>query len=499
MSGAALGLLLAAASPARAATYEVGPDRMYPDLAAVADLLEPGDVVELDGDVTYPGDVVFERPGTPEAPITIRGVRVNGKRPVISGGVNTVEARADHYVFEGLDLTAGDFRCFYHHAHDIVLRDAVVHDCPQHGILGADSDSGSLVLESSEIYKNGEGTQLHQIYMATDESAHPGSVFRMQHCYVHDANGGNSVKSRAERNEIYANWIEGGLYHELELIGPDGQDPGLAREDSDVVGNVLVKRNAGSFVVRFGGDGTGETEGRYRFVNNTVVVEPGGPAVFRLFDGLESVEMHNNVFIAADGGPVDLVREAEAAWATGARLIGGSNNWVSDGSTTVPPEWTGTAQGAEAGFLDLAALDVRPREGSPLIDGGGPAEGALAGHEVPSPLGAPEWEPPLQSAEAPGAAVARPMVGAIDVGAYEFGPHGGGAGGGGAGGGSSGAGAGSSGAGASGAGGSGFLGADADGGDDGGCGCRAAPRAPGAGMAAALVVLAVLRRRRPGV
>ena len=71
--------------------------------------------------------------------------------------------------------------------------------------------------------------------MATDETAYPGAVFRMQHCYVHDANGGNNVKSRAERNEIYYNWIEGAYYHELELIGPDGQAESLKREDSDVV------------------------------------------------------------------------------------------------------------------------------------------------------------------------------------------------------------------------------------------------------------------------
>jgi hypothetical protein len=44
---------------------------------------------------------------------------------------------------------------------------------------------------------------------------HPGSVFRLQYCFVHDANGGNNVKSRAERNEIYYNWLEGAVYHEL--------------------------------------------------------------------------------------------------------------------------------------------------------------------------------------------------------------------------------------------------------------------------------------------
>ena len=56
--------------------------------------------------------------------ITIQGIRVNGLRPVISGGTNTVEFRlSDHYVFEGFDVTGGSFRGIYHHAHDITLRD----------------------------------------------------------------------------------------------------------------------------------------------------------------------------------------------------------------------------------------------------------------------------------------------------------------------------------------------------------------------------------------
>jgi hypothetical protein len=42
----------------------------------------------------------------------------------------------------------------------------------------------------------------------------------MQYCYLHDQNGGNNIKSRAERNEIYYNWVSGGFYGEIELIGP---------------------------------------------------------------------------------------------------------------------------------------------------------------------------------------------------------------------------------------------------------------------------------------
>src|SRR6185436_5833994 len=98
--------------------------------------------------------------------------------------------------------------------------------------------------------------------MATDEVAHPGAVFRLQHSYVHDSdfnnagNGGNLIKSRAERNEIYYNWLENAFYHELELIGPDpngaqaGWTEALKREDSDVVGNVIVHRSAFGSVIR---------------------------------------------------------------------------------------------------------------------------------------------------------------------------------------------------------------------------------------------------------
>jgi hypothetical protein len=298
-----------------------------------------------------------------------------------------------------------------------------VHDCPAHGLLGADQDSGSLLLEYSEFFGSGSRDRYHQIYMATDEVAHPGSTFRMQHCYVHDGVGGNNVKSRAERNEIYYNWLEGGFYHELELIGPDpggaqaSWSEAAAREDSDVVGNVLWKGNTFS-VVRFGGDATGQSKGRYRFVNNTVVTESGGSAVFRLFDGLESVEMHNNVFFGRGGVSVNLLREVEAEWTTG-RVVGGSNNWVPEGASNVPPEWTGTLSGSNPGFVDISAWDLRPADTGALYDAGAASLSGPPGHAFPSPLTLPVLHPPQRLLEAPGSALARGADGTVDVGAYE--------------------------------------------------------------------------------
>jgi hypothetical protein len=418
-----------AAFEANAATYTVGPGETYEQIAELP-ALGPGDVVEITGGSTYDAFELWDS-GASGDPITIRGIAVDGVRPIIAGGVNTVAINANHFVVEGLDVTGGSSRCFYHHGDDIVFRDSVVHDCPSHGILGADNDSGSLTLEYVEVYGCGGGDSHHQIYMATDEVAFPGSVFRMRFCWVHDGNGGNGVKSRAERNEIYYNWIEGSYYHELELIGPDpwgaaeGWTEELAREDSDVVGNVLVKAgdNAEFSVVRFGGDATGQTWGRYRFVNNTVIVASADAAVFRLFDGLESVEAHNNAFYGAGGDGVRLMRQVEAVWADG-EAFAGTYNWVSEGSVDVPTAWTDTLTGSDPGFVDgdaAGGLDLFPIEASPLVNAGTSATAVTGEHAFPSPLLAPSSMPPMQAIDAYGEAAARPDDGEIDLGAYEFG------------------------------------------------------------------------------
>jgi hypothetical protein len=398
---------------AAAATYVVGPGRRYADLQAVAGLLAPGDRVEVDGGVTYPGGVVFRASGTAQAKITVVGRRAGPRRPVIGGGATTVEFRGDHYVFEGFELVGGTSRCLFHHGDDLTVRDAVIHDCPGHGVLGADDDSGSLTLSYVEIYRAGRGEGAHPIYMATDEVAHPRSVFRLEHCFVHDGTGGNLVKSRAERNEIYANWLEGAVYHELELIGPDASGPKRRREDSDVVGNVIKKTRPG-YAIRVGGDGTGETNGRYRFVNNTIVLAAGTGAAFRLFNGIESLEAHNNAIARDGGGPVRVLVEQEVRWAAGRPVIAGTNNWLPQGSSAVPEQWTATLFGRDPGFV--SASDLRLAEGSPLIGAGAPAPRAPAHFEFPAPLEGPADLPPPGALERIGAARQR-LRGPVDIGA----------------------------------------------------------------------------------
>ncbi|HHH12008.1 MAG TPA: hypothetical protein ENK23_08060, partial [Sorangium sp.] len=221
------------ANSAAAETYRVGPTRSYQTIQDTLPLLKPGDVVEVDGGHTYPGDLWFRagQAGTADNRVTIVGIRdADGNRPILYGGGSqqwhdmVVLIYGNYITLEGFEIVGDDnpdHSCIVNKADGTLLRDLLVHGCKAHGYLGTDDESGSLTMELCEFYGNGSGDKRHQIYAASDETMYPGSIFRMQYCYVHDAAGGNSVKSRAERNELYYNWIEGGEYHELDLIGPD--------------------------------------------------------------------------------------------------------------------------------------------------------------------------------------------------------------------------------------------------------------------------------------
>ncbi len=96
-----------------------------------------------------------------------------------------------------------------------------------------------------------------------------------------------------------------------------------------------------------------------------MLVTSADAAVFRLFDGLESVEAHDNVFCAGGDG-VRLVRQVEADWA-GGEVFEGSFNWISEGSVEVPAAWTDTITGTDPGFVDgdaAGGLDLFPIETS---------------------------------------------------------------------------------------------------------------------------------------
>jgi MYXO-CTERM domain-containing protein len=327
--------------------------------------------------------------------------------------------QANYFVMESFEVIGNDNtsdQCLINEADQVTLSDLVVHDCLQQaGLVGADSASGSLTLQYSEFYYNGNGEMSHQIYMSTDQVMYPGSTFTMQYCYIHDGLGGNNVKSRAERNEIDYNWIEGAVYHQLDLIGPDVG--GTTKPcDSDVVGNVFVNTSEWR-VARLGGDGSGDSNGRYRFVNNTMILDSMSTSVITLQYQVDTLEMYNNVIMAPVPGVTILDIEQESGPAA---VLFGSNNWVVNGTTDIPSPWTMTTMGADPGFVDAAKQDYRPTATSPLVGKGTTATATTGALAYPPPLQAlPADYPPQYSLIPVGSAEARTFTGSPSIGAFE--------------------------------------------------------------------------------
>ena len=428
-----------------AATYTVGPSgRQYTQLSTLFNNvnLAPGDIVLVDGSATYSGNIVVgdDDSGLSGNPVTIRWRRTAGQtRPVLRGGTNTIKFEQSNFVvFEGFEVTGGSFTCVFSESHGLVVRDSVIHDCPSHGVLAADQNSGSLTFEYNEVYRAGSGTSRHSMYIQSDEVAYPGAVFRMQYNYVHHGNGGILMRTRHERSEIYYNWFEASTNEEVEFVGPDchaqkpGWTPDLRREDTDFVGNVVVHTSTWRDAIRAGGDLDGRSQGRVRLVNNTVLFPRAGTAVgIRVLLGVGSVEAHNNVFHqSTSGAPIILEEENQPAtpfcapfgtspWANG-RKVAGSNNWVKAGSTFVPVEWSGTRSGANPMLASVSSRALRPVAGSGLIDAGNARPVTPTAFPFPRPLLLPVYDPPLHAKAALGARKARVTVGArIDIGALE--------------------------------------------------------------------------------
>ena len=432
---------------ALAATYTVGPSgRQYTQLSTLVDSvdLEPGDIVLVDGGATYNGNILVRSGdrGAAGNPVTFRWNRSAGStRPILQGGTHTIKfQQSNHVVFEGFDVRGGTSSCLFSEAHDVTVRDSIIRDCPSHGILGADNNSGSFTLEYSEVFNSGSGTQRHSIYMQSDEVAYPGSVFLMRYNYIHDGVGGNLLKNRHERALIYYNWFENSPYQELELIGPDcetqqaGWTADLRREDVDMVGNVIVHSSGWRNAIRTGGDLNGRNQGRLRMVNNTIIFNRSGIANALLVQlGQESIEMHNNVvYQTGSGAAPNILYENPAAdvdtpycgpmsrepWTSG-RKVAGSNNWVQSSAARVPAEWTDTLRGADPLFTNLAQFQLRPAANSPLVSAGNPSPPTPSAFPFPSPLALPQFDPPLRARMAIGAQVARVFGTRIDIGALE--------------------------------------------------------------------------------
>ena len=441
-----LSLVVLFAAVCRAETYNVS------DLKVLADILankaNPGDVVELAYGPYYVEvpRIYVSRSGTPDAPVIIRGVIQDGKRPVIDASkinvkrsVFVVSPGVHDVVFENLEICNSwgsrfpDREKYGFNATAIYFEGSnniTVRNCESHhnedGFF-ATRDADFILIENCSIHHNGTLTKeehngTHNFYFC----AHHQMV---KNSYVGCSNESENFKSRGANTIFAFNWVDEDCAYSIAADSGNEQN-------TLWLGNLVMKRTyegMGQGRLAGLGDGTGVASGTVVVLNNTFVTV--FPRDFHLFTQRSSegdFYCVNNAFI----GPGILFLDHG-----GKGKVYGTNNWIAGEARNIPNAMVNFIQNDDLypKFVDREELDFRPAEGSELIDGGVSEEQYLKavrmvtqysrgeGRDIkPSPI----WLKALEDVEKPSPAYEpirkapgfspRKSDGKVDLGAFEF-------------------------------------------------------------------------------
>lgn len=209
--------------------------------------------------------------------ITIRGVTVDGKRPVIvnpPGGASysnynqsliyvagqydaqgKVVAPSTNITIENIDVVdsptggyLGKAAIYVNGAHNLTLRNMRIAGFKRHhvnGIFATGNNTGTLLLDNVELDGNGgSGGPEHNAYINAS-STDPNYTFMVRNSWSHGSFYGHALKSRAQRTVVEGSYLSGtraaaGQQTETYLLDvPDGGTL-IARN------NVFVKNHSGN-------------------------------------------------------------------------------------------------------------------------------------------------------------------------------------------------------------------------------------------------------------
>jgi hypothetical protein len=374
--------LTTAIEGAETAVHYVGPGKAIAAPSAAARVAKDGDVIEIEAG-TYEADVATWTQNN----LTIHGVggrvylKANGAHAagkgiwVISGRNTTIE----DIVFSGARVPARNGAGIRLDGAGLTVRNCKFMN-NENGILGGGGGDGDVVIEHSEFASNGYGDgQSHNIYIGNVRT------FTFRGNYVHHANVGHNVKSRAQTNYILYNRImdewDGTASYAVDL-----SNGGL----SYLIGNLIQKgpHTRNPTMIAFGAEGLANPVNELYVVNNTLVNDQP--------EWLLRENLLGSTFIRVWGVP-QLARVINNLFIGQGVVLKGLGELTHNLTLTKPV------------LLDPAAFDYRLKSGSAAIRAG-IDPGVAHGFSL-----RPTSQYVHLAQEEP-----RPAEGHIDVGAYQY-------------------------------------------------------------------------------
>ena len=376
---------LASALPAAAATLSVGPGKIYTTPCKAFAKAKAGDVIEIQGNTTYKGDVCVIYPSK----LTIRGV--NGRPKIDANGKNS--SGKGIWVVNGSDIVVDNVEMYGAKVSDrngaalrlqgtnFTLRNSFLHD-NQNGVLSNAIPASKLVFEYNEFGHNGYGDgKSHNLYIGKSASL----TFRYN--YSHDANVGHNLKSRALVNTIAYNRFSSTPAGQTgsTASGKPSYEIDLPNAGTSyIIGNVIHQpsshNNPG--MVAYGMEGANNAGHNLYVVNNTFLNDDSSRGTFVLVGKTvtKKIYLQNNIF-------------------------GGTGTVTNQSSPTEKTNYRSLAPA----FVNRAAWDLRPTTNGLVANAGSTPGYASTGVSLK----------PGASYKHSAAGSTRSTVKIIDIGAYE--------------------------------------------------------------------------------
>lgn len=362
----------------------VGASRTYQLPSQVSTLVSNGDTVSIDAG-TYTADVSKWTASN----LLLRGV---GGRAVFNAN-NTAFGRKGIFVITGNNSTVENIE--FANCHDVAGLDKnwagirfeasgiKVSHCYFHdndtGILDNGVSIAPIIVEYSEFKNNGRGDGFsHNIYINHSDT------FIFRYNYVHLANIGHEVKSRATINYILYNRISN------ESTGIASREIDLPNGGQSIIMGNIIQQGANSTnwgIIGYGLEGLINTAPHHLYlVNNTIINNKSGGVFVDVKAGTGLFKSYNTIFAGS-----------------GNLLTGSANMIDTMGNLRIMDIST-------CGFVDANNYNYELISSSILRDKGVNAGVTVSGYSLT----------PNMEYRHPNNAVNKDISGAIDIGAFEY-------------------------------------------------------------------------------
>jgi Ca-dependent carbohydrate-binding module xylan-binding/Right handed beta helix region len=286
------------------AILTVGAAEEYTTIAAAVAASTSGDEIDVDAgtytnDFFYIGHSLTLQAVGGEAHILATVQPGNGKAAIVEGVPGAV-VKINGFEVSGVAVGDGNGAAIRYEGGSLSLSNDYFHN-NQEGILAASDPNGTITIDHSEIAYNGgnfsSGGLAHNIYVNGI------AQLTVSNSYIHDANVGHEIKSRAANtiitnDRIFDNNADTSYSIDLPNAG-----------NADITGNIIEQgpHSENNIIMAYGEEGASNPGTNVNVANNTIVSDESG--TFLLNRTTTAVNFANNqvwgLTAAQLGGPMN--------------------------------------------------------------------------------------------------------------------------------------------------------------------------------------------------